>query len=334
MLGRLQGIRQLTAQVIRGQNRQRKPSSARWVAFASLVPCAVAMDYNYSPVRAAPQTMGGHEAQIKFDGNKMTKVAPESEAVTYRAIYGQIKPTDTTSTFRDSDFAETTQPFTADQLAQLQQLKTLVPTFHGAESIQGGVHLSKKKGTTAEACSLLTLENMCYGVSDGSAVMDVKIGTSTVTVRSKRNGGVANAQQRAITDKERHSEELGFVVVGFAVDGEKTRWNKKSTINPGNVREYLRKPFTHKGQVNTEAVNHAIAELNKLIKHFSTVNTFEVRGCSVFFVLDHEKNDFRVKLIDLSSLEDKGKRDEGFLKGLQNLRKHLLGINGIQASVG
>ena len=76
----------------------------------------------------------------------------------------------------------------------------------------------------------------------------------------------------------------------------------------------------HEGVVNNSAVDYVVSELDKMIVHFRDVNLLEIRGASIFLVLDHEKEDYKVKLIDLASMELKEHQDEGFLKGLTECR--------------
>jgi len=52
---------------------------------------------------------------------------------------------------------------------------------------------------------------------------------------------------------------------------------------------------------------------------------YEVRGASLFIVVSGDKCE--IKLIDMASvtkLDDESARDDGFLKGLANLKKHLI----------
>ena len=67
-----------------------------------------------------------------------------------------------------------------------------------------------------------------------------------------------------------------------------------------------------------------------MIKHFSSDNMFEIRGASIFIVIDHEKDDYICKLIDIGSVECVGHRDEGFLLGLNNAYKKIFNINKLE----
>ena len=51
---------------------------------------------------------------------------------------------------------------------------------------------------------------------------------------------------------------------------------------------------------------------------------YEIRGASILIVIDHNKNDCVIKLIDLASIteyENKADRDQGFIFGLTNMIK-------------
>ena len=56
-----------------------------------------------------------------------------------------------------------------------------------------------------------------------------------------------------------------------------------------------------------------------MVNYFAEKFRFELRGASIFFVLDHEKQFYTVKLIDIGSMEYVGHIDEGFLFGLKNV---------------
>ena len=60
-----------------------------------------------------------------------------------------------------------------------------------------------------------------------------------------------------------------------------------------------------------------------MIVHFRNVNTYEIRGASLFFILDHDREEYALKIIGLSSMEFTDYQDEGFLLGLKNIREHL-----------
>jgi hypothetical protein len=60
-----------------------------------------------------------------------------------------------------------------------------------------------------------------------------------------------------------------------------------------------------------------------MIEHFRNVNTFEIRGASIFLVLDHKTQNYAIKFIDLASMVHKDHRDEGLLYGLTEVRSRI-----------
>jgi hypothetical protein len=263
--------------------------------------------------------VGGHADFIKFSGNKLIKSAPAAESVTYRAIYGQSLPTDTISKFEDG--IEKEYALTDAQKAQLAALRPFVPVFYSSTPIKGGIQLEADSASN-EACDELVIENMCFGC-ESPDIMDVKIGVRSATKRAKRHTDPAKMENNLKKDKERTSFRLGFTITGMSANGEKAVYKKSREINEDNVNQYLVKPFMHGQTLNTAALAFAVRELDKMITHFTYVNTFEIRGASVFFVIDHESSTFQAKLIDLASFEDIGVCDNGFLLGLIELRKRL-----------
>merc|ERR1712072_721407 len=148
-------------------------------------------------------------------------------------------------------------------------------------------------------------------------------------MRAKRKGA-DNLAEKVIKDKTRTSHELGITITGMNVDGKKAMFKKTKEVTVANCKDYLIKPFIHEGKLNKEAVDYCVAELDKMIVHFDTVNTFEVRGASIFFVLDHIGKNYCAKLIDLASFEETGQQDKGFLHGLVTLRKLILESSSTQ----
>ena len=80
-----------------------------------------------------------------------------------------------------------------------------------------------------------------------------------------------------------------------------------------------------KDQIDEEAVAYVIEELKQMLNYFKDVNEHQIRGMSIFIVIDTEKKSYTVKLIDLSSFEEicqdgqQIKRDDGVSKGLESL---------------
>jgi hypothetical protein len=267
------------------------------------------------------ETTGGHAEMLKFnDDGTMTKMAPAAEGVIYRAIFGVSLPTDTISRINDR-YEEIEYPITPEQRAQLLEWRELVPNYISGEETMVTIQAKGKGGNAKmEPATKLTIENLTWGM-DKPAIMDVKIGEHTATKRAKRRGAdhIKLTYER---DDLRTSSRLGFTIVG--INSEEGRVYKAGeSMNPQNVDSYLMRPFKHNGQLNVEALDYSIGELEKMIHLFKHVNTFEVRGCSVFFVLDHNKKLYKAKLIDLSSFEEQGSPDTGVLHGVVSLHSML-----------
>jgi len=87
-------------------------------------------------------------------------------------------------------------------------------------------------------------------------------------------------------------------------------------MDKSKLNDYLKPVFCHHGEVQVESVDYCLVEIDKMIEHFTHVNTFEIRGASLFFVLDHAKKNYVLKVIDMASMESRDHCDEGFLFGI------------------
>lgn len=63
--------------------------------------------------------------------------------------------------------------------------------------------------------------------------------------------------------------------------------------------------------------------LKVFLKFLETENIAQIRGSSLLIVMDDTTQTYRVRLIDLSSFEDIGERDEGMVTGVKNLIKYV-----------
>ena len=263
---------------------------------------------------SAEGAVGGHAQNLRFEGNQLIKKAPRAEAENYRTIWAQNIAGD---------------PHTAAQKSQLQLLQPFVPKLFSTEDLAEGEVLSvpgvnnKYASGLKEAVSWLAIENMTHGMSS-CTVADLKLGTSTLTLRGASTNNQAKIAARAAKDSKTTSAELGFMIVGYnTADGIKTSKTECREIQKIDVIDHLRCIFSSKGKLNQGALEAIQNELEAFEVHFAGGNRFEFRGASLFIVLDHEKKDFRVKLIDLSSIEDKSSVDQGVLKGIREVRKRI-----------
>lgn len=227
-----------------------------------------------------PIQVGGHEGCFDFDGNKLKKTTRPEEIDIYRAING-VSPPDL---------------FTDSQRSQLEKLKAFTPKYYSSE------------GKTLE------IENMLTG-HEGASVMDMKIGTSSITQDCQKKGDdVCN--NRIKKDEKKGSAKYGWRITGYECEG--SRYLKTDpTIT--DRQEHQNKLLVYKGIFQRDSAAFLIEFQNKVILHFESENTFEVRGISIFCVFDHERGHYNAKLIDLASFQDIGKIDEGFNLGLNTL---------------
>ncbi len=61
--------------------------------------------------------------------------------------------------------------------------------------------------------------------------------------------------------------------------------------------------------------------LNSFEEWVANENLYEIRGASLLVVMDDKNKIYRIRLIDLGSLELMETRDEGLLFGVRNLIK-------------
>lgn len=86
-------------------------------------------------------------------------------------------------------------------MRSLQELKQFVPKFYGSQS-------NEDKTETK-----IGLENLLNPAPNAS-YMDIKLGTSTITINTLKKGEQEIARRTA-KDKQTTSEELGYTICGF-----------------------------------------------------------------------------------------------------------------------
>ena len=204
------------------------------------------------------EVVGGHADKIKFDGDKLVKETYGTEPMMYRAINGVSLPDD--------------HKLTENQISQVGDLKKWTPKYFSSE---GGT---------------IVIENMLTG-HEGASIMDLKIGTSSCTLNTKSKGekGIERAKEK---DEKSGSATHGFRITGYDCEGERRSKNDAEMLDSQN---YLIQLFMYKGKFNHKAAAYFLDLLTKMLKHFETVNTFEIRGASIFCVFDHEKDHYSAK---------------------------------------
>jgi hypothetical protein len=68
-------------------------------------------------------------------------------------------------------------------------------------------------------------------------------------------------------------------------------------------------------------VPQILSWLNSFEEWVANENLYEIRGASLLVVMDDKNKIYRIRLIDLGSLELMETRDEGLLFGVRNLIK-------------
>lgn len=169
----------------------------------------------------------------------------------------------------------------------------------------------------------IRIENALKGLHEPN-VMDIKIGTSTLTFNT-RGKGEAGIEAKKKKDAASTSGKYGFNVCGYSISatGEKVQKPKfKSYEKAVSVIEQI---FAD----NNAAAKQVIDFCNALKEAMKGLHR-EVRGASLLIAVDHQS--CRVKLIDLASVEEKSDDyvDEGFIKGLDSIVEILLKIEQVK----
>jgi len=165
---------------------------------------------------------------------------------------------------------------------------------------------------------------------DGMAhpsVIDFKMGTHTVTFNCIKKGSLETVKKKDATTT---THSLGFRVSGLNFKDENGNLIRKMYRQYGKIVEtdipILIKEFLMTGGAkspDSEAIKYFLVELRKMKTFMETLNTREMVGSSVLFVIDNTVRKWKCKIIDLACVTDREKewRDHGFILGLSNLIK-------------
>ena len=172
------------------------------------------------------------------------------------------------------------------------------------------------------------MENLISKFEGGGAfnIMDLKIGTSTITINAK-SGGPEKIAKRIAKDAETTTALHGFKLVGYRLQdnaGDVVEvFAKKPKLTIEQSAEKIKMMFgAGSGQLNAAAIGTFASFLDDLVKFMGNDMPYEVRGISILLIVGHS-GDVCVKLIDLASVEkqEDGFVDEGFITGIKNLQK-------------
>jgi hypothetical protein len=264
--------------------------------------------------RADHGVVGGHAEMLRFEGDKLIKTAPVEEAIMYRLA-------NDLSLVNDPDF-------TAAQRAQVQKMGKWFPKFYEAKNLGETAMLGEKNKSRVQNMSEITMENARYGREDGN-YMDIKIGTSTVT-KWAATKGQKYLDARNQKDIKRETNIFGFVITGYCCG--KHRYGVHDKTPELEREDHLCRLFCLKEKFQLNSARWLREQLAEMIEFFDNENTFELRGVSLFVVMDHvKKYNNRAVLIDLTSYEDTGAKDEGFVFGLRKLSSMIGDLIGSSA---
>ena len=149
-------------------------------------------------------------------------------------------------------------------MRSLQELKPFVPAFYGER-------------TSEEGKSEIGLENL-LGAAPNASFMDIKLGTSTITLNtlSKGQGEIA---RRTAKDKKSTTPELGFIVCGYCqkdprtgdiVSNEFKLFPPKEGVEPVFRKVFIKNAESQ--QVDLVAVDRIIEQLQLLQTYLTTKN--------------------------------------------------------------
>ena len=186
---------------------------------------------------------------------------------------------------------------TAEQRSQLEKLKNFTPMYYSSSD------------------NTIVIQNMLHG-HEGASYMDIKLGTSHYTLQEKQKGKDKVASDKKIA--KGFAPKYGYTITGYDCQGD--IYDRHSFVIKSNRQQHLRKAFVYNGEFKVSAAQRFANVVLDLVIYIKAYNTFEIRGASLFIVMDFKNENYDVKQIDLNSFEEIGKVDEGFLFGLNTLQ--------------
>ena len=136
------------------------------------------------------------------------------------------------------------------------------------------------------------------------------------------------------------SKKLGLKVIGYVIKSRQKDIEEKFYKWPyktySEIPEVLRRIFAWpksdepvvdsllgpSGQINLEAKEQILQELNRLYDFLEKRSQRDIKGASILILIDHFSRSYALKMIDLSTIrlyDDIKQRDEGLLKGVRTL---------------
>mmetsp|Transcript_28629 Transcript_28629/g.20686 ORF Transcript_28629/g.20686 Transcript_28629/m.20686 type:complete len:167 (+) Transcript_28629:280-780(+) len=158
---------------------------------------------------------------------------------------------------------------------------------------------------------VLKIENLNLKTPHGSCI-DIKLGTSSVTGRKKldKDRAAIREQKDALTT----SPTLGYRLTGYSIKDEQGKSIEK-LVKPKNLKtpdgkvldqapEAIVKVLKSNGKaIDEQILQQFVKFLEDLLKYFENVNNREIRGSSLYIVVDNISKTYSIRLIDIASME-------------------------------
>lgn len=254
--------------------------------------------------------VGGHVQKIKFKGQDDSTVLIKD---THRS---------------ELDFY--TEVFKNDAPQNLIDVRRFIPKFYGE-------HGQASQASSNKYAQIL-LENITKDLkAEFLTAIDVKLGTSTVTMRcrkSQQDKAESSQQQRSMKDLKTTTAKYGFIISGYEVrdpqDGKLLdkfyKYPYKNRQQSANsIRSIFLKKPQQSAELNVSAIKHSLTFLNDLKDFVAKKGNwpYDVKGSSILIAVNHNKrsNNCAIKLIDFASVEkmDMDYVDEGLITGIESL---------------
>lgn len=245
---------------------------------------------------------GGHEGNVVFDGNKMTKTTKLSEVENYERIFKE-----------DTKFQK------------------FLPHFYEATKNKDGVcHMTSEN-------LLYGRENASYmdiKLGTSSCTLGASDEKKQHRLETDEKRCTAKYGYTIVGCKFKNPETGDDVEITDDATGKAVFTGKIHPPTPEASKPWLEALFSQKPNrddtsfsVDTKGIQYVLSQLENILNYFQNDNTYTIRGMSLFIVVDSHKQEYLVKLIDLVSMDPTGTRDEGLIKGCQSLMELLEEIN-------
>mmetsp|Transcript_1594 Transcript_1594/g.2266 ORF Transcript_1594/g.2266 Transcript_1594/m.2266 type:complete len:249 (+) Transcript_1594:82-828(+) len=234
---------------------------------------------------SAYKQAGGHEGNIVFDGNKITKKTKLSEVENYERIFRE-----------DPKFQKLIPHFYGATKGEKDCRMTTENLLYGRENAS---YMDIKLGTSS--CTLGSSEEK----------QQRRLVTDKERCTAEHGYTVVACQLK--------NPETGEEVEVKDSEGSVIDTGRIHPPSPEASKVWLERLFTQNKEKDVKAVKYLLSQLEIILDYFENDNTYTIRGMSLFIVIDSLKEEYFVKLIDLVSMDPTGECDVGLVKGCQSL---------------